>query len=287
MVGGGLPDPDAEGAAGGAPASEEKIVWSDLARRIVTETGRTGPTAEVVRALLDPDVELAAWRTGADGKGVEMGPAVPEGTPDDRVIFRVRAGERLVLTHAVAMALGMQAFEGGPQDLGQHLKIAGWTAESDYGMRVAKTVAAEQEKKARAAQATFERKARQNIRRRESTHRYVSDHLLQAAAWDPTKASYDRYSWPFESRGMGWGYSRSYAAPEWTKESQRKWKTRTDACIYFLVRAGQGLVTLKKLDGEAVKLGLEPTIGAAEIDAMIEDLKARIVALEADRDRKG
>jgi hypothetical protein len=125
---------------------------------------------------------------------------------------------------------------------------------------------------------------KKNVTRREATHHYLGESLKKAAEWDPTSASYERYSSYWST---GWGWSGGSTAVHWTKESQKKWRNRTDACMHFLAKAYSGLKAMKKLDEEAKKLGLDPTFPPGEADAMIEDVKVKLSVLAAERDKKG
>jgi hypothetical protein len=108
--------------------------------------------------------------------------------------------------------------------------------------------------------------------------------MKQAAQWDPTKGDYETYAayW-----GWAWGSAYSTETTVWTRESQQKWRTRTDATMYYLKNAAKGLVAMKKLDAEAEKLDLEPTFPKGEIDAMLRDLQVKLTALERHKDKTG
>ena len=55
--------------------------------------------------------------------------------------------------------------------------------------------------------------------------------------------------------------------------------------MYYLRRTAKGLRTTKKLDKEAVELGLEPTFTRLEINGMIEDIAMKLVNLQEHRDK--
>ena len=71
-----------------------------------------------------------------------------------------------------------------------------------------------------------------------------------------------------------------------TKDSQKKWRNRTSACIHYLTEAARGLNSMIRLDRKAVKLGLEPTYKKGEAAAMVDDIKVRLVALAGRRNRQ-
>src|SRR4029453_640636 len=96
-------------------------------------------------------------------------------------------------------------------------------------------------------------KVKKNISRREETERYIDDSLKQAASWDPAKGNYETYSTQWN---WGWGWQGTESTV-WTRESQKKWGTRSDATLYYLKNAAKGLVPMKKLDAEGVKVDLQ------------------------------
>jgi ATP-dependent protease ClpP protease subunit len=260
-------------------ADEEEIVRARVTHKILNETGITGKHARIVSAMLNPSESIAAWK-GEDG-AIQMGTTPPEGT---EAIFSVDDKTPLQITYEQCMALGMPACEGGVGDLGKVLKIEGWTAESDYGVKAMAKVAEKEQKRAAYKQAIYEKKVKKNLARRETIEESIGDSIKNAAAWDPTRGSYETYSYHWN---WGWGWSESWDSKKWTTESQKRWKTRTDACIHFLRKAGKGLTSMKRLDKEAQKLGLEPTFGPGKIDAMLKDIKVKLVALAEHRDRSG
>jgi hypothetical protein len=263
-------------------AEEQEIVLSQIASRVISETGLDGRRAALVRALLVPSEELAAWRGKDDA--IETGPQVPEGVAADAVIIKDGKGEVLQLTAEQAVKMGMKPFQGEAKELGAFINIKGWTGESDYAFKTMQRVAAEKEKKSKAKVAAFEEKAKRNTSRREETENFIADNLQQAAAWSPTKDSYQTYA---EQWNWGWGWAGSYDSNKWTRESQKKWTTRTDACMAFIREAARGLKSMKKLEAEAAKLNLEPRFKPDEIDAMLRDLEAKYAALQTHREKTG
>jgi hypothetical protein len=279
-IGGALPTVTKQGDEN--DAAETEILWTQIANRVVADTGRKGNHAEVVRAMFDPSESLAAWRAN-DGT-LQTGPVASPDVPKDRVIFAVKPGTTLELSYDQCVALGMPAFKGGASDLGDVLKLPGWTAESDYGAKVVAKTSEDREKKVKAQQSAFEKKVESNMSRRESTNQFIEDSIKQAASWDPAKATYEKYS---QQWNWGWGWSGGWESPQWTADSQRRWRDRTDACIYYLAQSAKGLHTMKRLDTDAAKLGLEPTFKPGEIDTMIRDLEVRANLLQSDRTKKG
>ena len=55
-----------------------------IANRVVSETGKSGFRAAIVRALFDNSEPLVVWRGPEESR---YGPAAPQGTPGDRIII--------------------------------------------------------------------------------------------------------------------------------------------------------------------------------------------------------
>jgi hypothetical protein len=269
-------------AAEGEVDSELALSRAQLAYKVVSETGKKGLGAEILRAIVDPDATLCVWR-GDDGKPA-FDAVCPSGVAAADVIIKVSPGATLELTEAHARALGMPEFSGGAAELGAHLGLKGWVAESDYGVRTMTRIALEKRKAATAKQAAHDAKVTKNMSRRATTNDYVSHCLQEAAAWDPTKGSYALYATYYD---WGWGWGADTSGKKYTLESQKKWKTRTDACSYYLASAVKGLKQMRTLDKEAVKLGLDPTYPAGEIEKLLMDLGVRLRTLAQHRDTTG
>lgn len=259
-------------------AEEDRILRAQIANRVISDTKKTGLVAQVVRALLDPHVSLVVWRD-AEGQ-IDYGPQAPPGTPPEKVLLEAPEGKPLELTPERLVALGARPFQGEATDLGSFLGLKGWTPESDFGHKTMTRVAAEKQKKMQAKEAAQEARIQKNVGRRQETHDYLGNCIQQAAQWDPRKGEYEKYS-----QDWGWGWAGGTAA-HWTKDSQAQWKTRTDAAAHYLIEAQKSLRTLKKLDAEAVKLGLEPTLKPGEADTMLKDMEVKLAALASQRGKK-
>jgi hypothetical protein len=282
VIGGGLDSvapPDRKGkAAETDDGGDAGILWAQIAYKVVRETGRSGRQAEIVQALLDPTQSFAAWR---DQEGlVHTGVEVPAGV---QPIVVSGGGRSLEVNYDQAVAMGMPAFKGNAAELGDALKFDGWTPESDYGLKVMREAATERRRLADQAQASYEAKAKKNIARREETDRFIGDSIKEAQKWDPTKGSYETYS---QHWNWGWGWSGG-SAVEWTEESQKKWRTRSDATLFYLQQAAKGLRSMKKLEAEAAKLKLDLMFKPGELDGMLRDLEVRFAALQANRTKTG
>ncbi len=262
-------------------ADEAEIARSQLAYKLIAETGREGLQAELLRAMIVPGHTLCVWKD-AEGK-IGWDAVCPEGGKE-KVFLSVGAGQTLDLTYEQARALGMKEFKGGAQELGALLRLDGWTAESDYGIKTMEKTSAAKQKAAKTKQDALDAKVQANVKRRETTEAYISHSLQEAAKWDPTKASYETYA---DHWGWGWGWANDYPTKKYTLDSQKKWKTYTDACMHYIQSAAKGLRQMKKLDADAVKLGIDPTYKPGEIDRMLEDLAVRFKTLSERRNTTG
>jgi hypothetical protein len=86
------------------------------------------------------------------------------------------------------------------------------------------------------------------------------------------------------------GSGRDYEPGEsnlFTQESQQKWQSLTDTSMMYLQRAAQAALAMKRLDEEAVKLGLEPTYKAGDLALMAQDMETRYNTLKAERNKRG
>ncbi len=265
---------------------DEMVLRRQLANELEATAKLRGRNGKVIRAMVDPTESLAAWKT-AEGE-VKMDTELPADVPKDKVIFNNNDKSLLVLTYDQAIALGLPAFKGGAADLGKQLDISQWSAESDYGITTMKKIAAEKTKAAEAAQSMFDGKVKNNVTRRESADRAIQENMKQASDWAPTKESYATYKYYGSRWNWGWGYGgggEGIDSNRLTNESRKKWRDRTDACMYFLLEARSAMKTMQRLDKEAVTLGLPATYKPEDLDYMLKDLEVKVVYLNNHRNR--
>jgi len=253
------------------------VVRGQLADKAARETGRSRRGQAFLRAMIDPEEELYAWKAG---DRVKYSRRKPKEVGDDQVLVAVGEGVTLQLSYEQCIALGVPSLAGGAETLGKPFHLKGWAAESDYGKTIVKKTADRRRKRTKAKTAVFERKAERNLKRREEAQEYIDHKMRKAAAWDPTSASYETYKRKWH---LGWGITGEVDTGELTDEAQHKWVKRTDGCIYYLLRAAKGLRSLRRLEQEAVKLGLEANHAPGEIDGMLKDIQQRLDALAKHR----
>ncbi|MHC4992328.1 MAG: hypothetical protein ACYTGC_15250 [Planctomycetota bacterium] len=258
-----------------AARTEELMLRAQLANEVVKQVDLRAPESDLVRAMIDPTISLAAWRNTEDE--IVVDPRVPPETPGDRVIFEVGEGELLVLGEEQALTLGARRLDGGMSQLGEQLGLAGWEPESDYGREAMREVAAREQQRAAETSARYSKAVEQNIRRRETLEHYLEESMRLAAEWDPARGNYEYYS-----RRWGWGWSGGKL--KLTGDSRRRWTQRSDITLDYLTKAGRAIVALERLDREAVELGLEPSFKPEDLAWMMQDVQTRFDYLRANRE---
>ncbi|HEX2971394.1 MAG TPA: hypothetical protein VHP11_03625 [Tepidisphaeraceae bacterium] len=256
---------------------DAQTLRAQLIREAVSTVRARGGNGRFVQAFLDPTYKLAAWMNEA-GK-IEIGEEPSASVPADRLIFKVGAGQQLVLSAEQVARLGLPLFPGNAQDLGALLQISTWRAESTYGSTAMQNAAKKAQAQLAAKQGQFESRVADNISRRQSADRALRYLIRQAETNDPSNASYESYSVRW---GRGWTSGQSEVMKD---SSRRQWQWRTDQALGFLDEAHQAATTLKHLDAEAVELGLQTTYKPGELDGILKDLTARRDTLAANRDK--
>lgn len=262
---------------------DEGVLRRQLANDLEATAQERGRSGRIIRAMVDPTTKLAAWRD--ENNEPTLGTMVPEGTAKDRVIFEDGPESVLMLSYEQAVALGLPPFKGGAQDLGKLLDISQWQSESDFGFRTMAKAADDAAKQEAGAHAAFSAKVKNNVTRRETTERSMESNMKQAAEWAPTKESYATYKSYATHWNWGYGYGGSYDTNRLTAESRKKWRDRTDACMHYLIEARSAMKTMKRLDAEALTLGLQPNYKTGELDQMIEDIEVKVTYLNNHRIR--
>lgn len=277
---------------GGAPFSAEtekseemmalRAAMGERAVAISRERGRPGL---LVRAMLDPRVGLACW---LDDQGrPASGAAAPKEVPAERVVVRCAEGELLVVSGEQLAKLGVPAFEGDAAALGKVLELSGWQAESQYGVKTMERVASATQAAADKAATRHERELEKYLRRREALLDGLRHALAKAEEWDPEKGEYATYK---RSYTWAWGnygaYGQDSETNQLTKDSRLEWQLRTDNAIRYIQDALRASRSLRSVEKQAAKLGVEAAVDPAELERLETDLKRRGVKLQEQRDRK-
>jgi hypothetical protein len=260
---------------------DEDVVRAQLGEELAEAAQQRGRTGNIIRAMVDPTVELAAW-TSEDGT-IEQGRRPPPQLPAGRLIFADGPDTVLVLSYEQATRLGLPGIEGGPDALGAALGLSNWREESTTGRDAANRAIAARKKAANTAQAKFEDAVTRNIRMRETTNRAIEANLRQAAAWNPTDASYKTLSvyW-----GAYWN-PQAFDTSLWTPDSRARWRTRSEACASFLTKARDGISAMIRLDKEAAALGLSPSFREGDLQLMLDDVNAKLDMVSRSMNRVG
>ena len=276
---GGDPTPISELSVKVSPEDEE-VMRRQMAQEIAKEAEERGIDGTVIRAMFDPSETLAAWQN--DRGHIDTGRWLPEGIDPEKVIFDCKAGEVLVLDRDQALFLtGITPYNGDAAGLGEMLGFDAWEMESDTGQTQMEKAFQKGRKAADSAEAKHAKVVANNIARREQAERAIDHSMQEAASWDPTKGSYGSYASRWNWRG---GYR---GANSWSPSSRDRWKTRTDAALYYLGNAASAVRSAASLDREAERLGLERTFKPGELNSMMQDINVKANALRANRGNIG
>ena len=260
----------------------ESVVRKQIAENLEAEAQRRGRKGQIIKAMFDPEEELAAWEA-SDGE-IVMDRTPPEDLPAERLIFKNGPDRVLVLSFEQAKRLGIPVIEGVKALHDEMLGLANWGEESDRGRTDMNKAIAYQRRRATQKQAKYEDDIVRNVRMRETTQQAIEYNLKQAATWNPTDASYRTLSRFFNA---GWDPAATFDMHVWTPESRRRWRSRVEACGYYLERALAGIEAMMGLDREAAELGLSPTYRDNELVFMQDDVKMKLTVLSEHRYRIG
>jgi hypothetical protein len=231
----------------------------------------------VVRAMIEPEAPLVAWR---DPSGVvRFGAKAPGGvTP----LFRKPEGRVLVLTGEQAVALGLARPINAPVDrLGEILGLPGWASAGDDGRRALAEARSKQENAAKRLAADLQSRERDRVASQRETAKRAMDYFLQKAdEWDPRRGTYTTQG------GDGWWYGWGDAMNRLSPESREEWRFRTDLTMDALARASQAASRLAELEKEAERLGLPRLVPQETLDSVRNDSAVRIQILDINRDQR-
>jgi ATP-dependent protease ClpP protease subunit len=268
---------DYKSFAQGADAQVQSTLRTHLANQSGEAAGNHYRYPRLVKAMIDPAEADAAW---VDDQGaIELGLAVPVGTPQDRIIFQSQGkndNRVITLSHEQLKELGVEVFTGAAADLGAKLGISSWKLESTYGATAMSTTATYLKEQAANDTANHKRLIKTNIDQRNQVNAYLKHNLQQASMWDPNKGSYQNYD-------SGWGGS----SPLMTNDSRANWKVRTDYAYNYLANAQQAINQMTTLDAQAKRLGLEPTYPDGKLALMTQDIKVKQDYLQGFRNKNG
>jgi hypothetical protein len=267
------------------PGIETSVVLQNIALNASEEARRHGRSAELVRAMIDPEEAVYGWK---DGEGREhVSRWVPSDVNGPQFVVQHQAGKVLTLTDRQAVELGFaRAFEGKVADLGCELGLAGWNSAGDAG-RQAMAVATRAEQ-IRGADARNDRQQfliDQNLRRRNATKASIERFLSLAHEWQPKLGTYSTYKETghyWDNFWEGW----TLDAGRLTPESRQKWRDRTDITVTALSKARGGALEMKFLEKEALELGQPTLYPEGKLEGIRQDLEIKIAMLVRERDKR-
>jgi hypothetical protein len=261
------------------PTGAPEVLRSQIAWEVGTAAEKRGWPAAIVRAMIDPQVRVVAWR---DGGSVQTGVRPPPSVSRGDLIVAARPGTVLTLSRAEAAALGIgRTFEGSAAGLGYELGLDPWVAEGDYGARTMIAAARARQKELQSAARKTEASIHRLLERRKSIERFVERNLTIAHEWDPKQSAYSEYDKHVSSWERYWG-----GAPIPGTITRSRWRELTDVTLRALSEARKGIVEMKKLDDEAESLGIERSYPEEELDRLLDDTEIKMQRLMFWRKRK-
>jgi len=266
-------------------AELEMSLRSDLGRRAQEHADAKGRSGVVVRAMIDPAEVLAIWVDEQDK--MKLGRTLPQDLDADRVIASVGEGEPLMLEGAQLRRAGAPIVEGRIEGMGAVLGFEHWVSDGDFGQRTMEritrrnqAIATNDDRRAERAQTQSNKHLTNNIERRAALDRTLKHSLQEASRWDPTGHDYATY----HRRSGSW--DNVYNTNTLTQESRQDWQQRTDMTLGFLRQGARAARSLKELDIEATKMGLETTYPPGELDLIIQGMQAQWDFLKENRNRR-
>ena len=276
---------------GNPPAADEddetKTLRTDIAYQIGAIAEANDKPEEIFRAFVNPTETVAIWKK--DGKA-QIGAFLPDGISPDDVLLKNDAKSILTLK---ADNFANAKLVAKPADLGSLLAIDGWAAGSE-GPQEDLPVPESLEKRAARNELNTQRRIDRVVQRRLKSARTMEHAIEQAKEWDPNKGNYatvqvwvNNYGGRWRAANVngrthyrphrvgGWydnGGSRKRDTKRFTTDSRREWQIRSRNTTRYLGDALQAAKSLKSLDRQAVKLGLEPMYEVAELDNLIKEL---------------
>ena len=124
--------------------------------------------------------------------------------------------------------------------------------------------------------------------------------IEQARASDPSRGSYATIQARTSSGGRAYRVGgrvryrvygeddgETYDTQRFTTDSRREWQWRSDTTLGFLNDALAAARSLKKLDPQAVELGLDRLYPDGELELLITELQTAADRVTAERNRVG
>jgi hypothetical protein len=264
---------------------EPGVVLMNVALNAAEEARRHGRSAELVRAMIDPDEPVNAWRDS--GCRVRVSRWMPDAISAEEFIVMHLPGTVLTLSDQEAVDLEFAApYDDNVAGLGRRLGLAGWVSAGEDGRRsMAKATQAEAVKTAAAQTDRRTFLIEQNARRREAAKSAIERFLNLANEWHPKLETYSTYKerhvlW--DGFWDGWTHETNRLTPE----ARRKWQDRTDVTVAALQKARAGVLEMKDLEKEAKGLNQPLTYTEGKLEEMRLDLELKIAMLVTEREKR-
>jgi len=249
----------------GSAAVDAKMC-SFYAAKMASLAEKHGYSGVLPRAMVQLSDEAYAWRS-ADGK-VTIADARPLGVADTSFIVKDTPETVLTLTMEQAVACGIaKDGTGGIAAIGPSLGLPGWKKLSDYGENVVARTKANKDKEEAKLQAAI----KQNVERTRASVLFIKQNQNEALQNDPGNFT----------------YAYDITTGLYTSDSMARWQAQTDRAMAAWQRVKSGAVTLRDLEKEAPKLGLEPVTHDLNLAQLFDEASRAIARLSADRRRTG
>lgn len=237
-------------------AEVDKKMNSALAAKLAAMAEAHGRPGVFPRAMVLPEVEVYAVETEDGGHEiVEERPKRREG-----VVTIDTRDKVLTLTADEAIRWGVARPATSVEELGEALGLDGWTKHNDFGEAAMR--------RAGEALAGELAEAKGVVEQIPSTIRFINSNIREAEANDP-----EAHGYMYMSSG------------QFTAESIRQWKQRTERCIGAWERVIKGARDLNSLLKKAERYGIDVSVAMGDFTMELQSLADR-AGREIDRLRE-
>jgi len=237
-------------------AEVDKKMNSALAAKLASMAEAHGRPGVFPRAMVLPEVEIYAVETEGGGHDiVEERPRQREG-----VVTIDTRDSVLTLTAEEAIRWGVARPATSVEELGEALGLDGWTKHNNFGEAAMR--------RAGEALAGEIAEAKRVVERIPSTISFINSNIREAEAYNP-----EAHGYMYMSSG------------QFTAESIRQWKQRTERCIGAWERVIKGARDLNALLKKAERYGIDVSVAMGDFTMELQALADR-AGREIDRLRE-
>jgi len=260
---------------GGGVKGEGEAVDDLISRALGAAAGNKHP-ADVARALLQAKAPAFAW-TGDQGK-VQTSGRLPRDVPDEKIVLHHEGARPLTLSADQAVKVGLAKGKVKKvEDLGASLGFSRWHSVGDYAVKAMRRMKLNREQAvAKAEEEARKREERlaANTEKREALVTYIQQNMNEAVDNEPDGAAY-----ALEEDEFG--------DVEFTWESKRRWRERTEQAIAAWQRVQQASLALATLEKEAEGLGAPRVMHGLNLMQIHNRAGREIERLQKEKYRSG